>query len=85
LAEDISKQVEYKAENSWLWLGYPLPVDKIKIRIKPTEPVFEWQWLVKEFSNTSFSVLEQGKYYTDNEVTNWYEKKCLEETKRKRK
>ena len=54
-------------------------------RIKSQEPVYEWQWLVKEFTDTPYYVLGGGSYFTKEEVGLWHSVKRLDETKRERK
>lgn len=57
------------------------------LRIKPYEPMYEWQWLDIDDKNKAY-MIQQGQFLNDNEVkklvTHGNERK-IEETKRERK
>lgn len=54
---------------------------KYKLRIKPSEPQYEWQWYFIQRDGTAF--VEQ-KFYADGELPTDYKWYKLEETKRAR-
>jgi len=63
-AEDTYKRVEYDNNGTFMWFGYPLPIDSSELRIKPSEPVYEWQWEYKD-DNTREWIY--SKYMTNEE------------------
>lgn len=80
LAEDISLPAEYICNGNWE--EYAVQLDRF--RIKPSEPVYEWQWLYKAMSYDDWNL---SKYMTDAEANllSYKYKIKSEETKRERK
>ena len=84
--------IQVKLDNEWL--DYKCSLDYIKAyqyRIKPKEPVYEWQWY--QIINDTVNIWDDGyndehsKWATEEEVANTYDAswKKFEETKRERK
>jgi len=63
---------------------FTIPDDAYDIRIKPSEPVYEWQWYRIVAGKVYFN---SDKFYTDDEANAWdnNQYKKFEETKRIRK
>jgi len=78
------KRVEWRCESEQEW--YPVTTDNFykpvdKYRIKPEEPIYEWQW---------YALDEEGGYYlsgfnTEDEVTDKDTWEKFEPSKRERK
>jgi len=85
---------EWEDDTSWFIdkndLDYPT-----KYRIKPSEPVYEWQWcLIYKIKSEVTSYMASNKHLTDKEAEEWIRKYVnknyfkpikIEETKRERK
>lgn len=50
-------------------------------RIKPSEPIYEWQWLIQDVD--SYRVSDNGRFMIENETCSGMRR--IEETKRERK
>ena len=55
----------------------------IEFRIKPSEPIYEWQWVV--IINKQARIVNDGRFHTDEELGKSTEYIKIEETKRVRK
>lgn len=68
IAENTDTVVEVQIGDRWCLSNISNPdVVKQPLRIKPSEPIYEYQWLVREFDDTNFYVIAQGKYYTEDD------------------
>ena len=86
--EDVTQTVEYmNVCNQWESF---IALSHTELRIKPAEPVYEWQWLLYSDSTkaycrgvTSSHYISKDEYYKF--VPNGYYIEPLEETRRERK
>jgi len=81
--EDTTKILEYAdSEYRCKWLRTSIP--DIEYRIKPSEPIYEWQWYWVE--DGIATIANSGKFMTDDEANIdtpiWYK---FEQTKKERK
>jgi hypothetical protein len=79
-AEDTTKQLQYNREDHW-YTDYPFGT-ATRYRIKPSEPIYEWQW---QYPSHKIEMLTSS-YMTVEEVEKtgiklW----CKTNTKRERK
>lgn len=84
--EDTSKQIEGSYPDSNFWKPINGFLSK-EYRIKPSEPVWEYQWLDFRTSGEAY-IMVNAKYMTDNEahsLVSYSEIKPIKETKRERK
>jgi len=76
--------IQVKLDNEWS--DYKCSLDYIKAyqyRIKPQEPVYEWQWYY--LNEQGYAVIDSGGHMTDDEVPPNPKRYKIEETKRERK
>lgn len=89
--EGSKVECRYLANDSFEWKNnITLPSLDYEYRIKPSEPVYEWQWLAtRRCDNVPYSVHRDGRYFTDIEAEDFdlgsYSFLKIEETKRERK
>ncbi len=72
---------EYRAEGGE-WITWKEYGKNCEYRIKPQEPVYEWQWYFIQRDGTAFV---EHKFYADGELSTDREWHKIEETKRERK
>ena len=80
--EGTKVECRYLANDSFEWKNnLTLPSLDYEYRIKPSEPVFEYQFVYIKADNTA----ELTQFYTDEETKDCQQWIKLEETKRERK
>jgi len=80
-------EIEYKSGHNWYSVTDFPHQQNLKYRIKPSEPVYEWQWIDITDNHKAY-MISAGEFKTDAEVAalvTYKNERKIEETKRERK
>ena len=80
-AHALGQNIQFKLDDEWIDLGYVAWLKEHEYRIKPTEPVFEWQFLYFQELENKWDITEE--HYTINGAHSTWTK--FEPSKRLRK